>query len=360
MVIKETTNREKFELTPELFKELQDYLHNHNIVSDELQYDGNVIECDINDGDWKHDHLATNWAIIDFFKDKKVDVCHNQWTTKEDGSDTYSAHHIWELCKFKTAATSESIKESLDDKGSVTTLDDVIAGMIGNMSDDDIDSNLKLFSRIGKVLGVPDYSKVIVFIDTNDEYNLSYYINLFDSVTDVYKKRDDIKLFIKGSAKCIQETYRNGNVFIYAKSENDIQTFLDAVDEYNATDVSESKSITEDYDPKDTEFNDKYFPRVDLSKYIYYKHGDNEYAYDMTNALLIDLFKDDDEVAHFGKKDAPYRELDAIGLSRETWNDKAERDEMLSQYEFNKNEEASYLAQDFINNELPYYQKNLD
>ena len=110
----------------------------------------------------------------------------------------------------------------------------------------------------------------------------------------------------------------------------------------------------------DQQFNDRYFPRVDLSdtaRYKYYKRGKNEFAYDTQKARLIYLFKDDEEVEELGIEDAPYRELDSVGLSREHWNDREARNEYIDGYLGDLNAEASWLAQDFIDNELPYYQQ---
>lgn len=103
-----------------------------------------------------------------------------------------------------------------------------------------------------------------------------------------------------------------------------------------------------------TKFNDKYFPRVDLSdknRYQYYKHNRKEYAYDKKYSELITLFKDPDE-----GKDAPYRNLSSVGFNYMNWTDKEVRDEYLDEYEAELNDEMDYITQDFVQNELPLYQ----
>lgn len=105
------------------------------------------------------------------------------------------------------------------------------------------------------------------------------------------------------------------------------------------------------------QFNDKYFPRVDLSdkvRYAYYKFNDKEFAYDFQDNLVILLFKDDEEVEALGS-DAPYREIESAGLRESYWRRKAVRDEYLAEWSADLDEESSRLAEDFIQNELPYY-----
>lgn len=106
-----------------------------------------------------------------------------------------------------------------------------------------------------------------------------------------------------------------------------------------------------------TEFNDKYFPRVDLSnsRYKKYKYRGHMFAYDTKDKLVLYLFKDDEELETLGD-DTPWRELDARGLTPENWRDKAERNSYLDGWIENVSDEADSLAQDFIDNELPYYQ----
>lgn len=117
------------------------------------------------------------------------------------------------------------------------------------------------------------------------------------------------------------------------------------------------ESLTED--SKHVEFNDKYFPRVDIedkSRYDYVNYKGRDFAYDKKNSMLIYLFKDDEEVADVGQDNAPWREIDAVRLSSDNWNNKEYRNDYLQAYIFDLDSESSYLAQDFIQNELPLYQ----
>lgn len=114
---------------------------------------------------------------------------------------------------------------------------------------------------------------------------------------------------------------------------------------------------------KTIEFNDKYFPQVDIrnrAKYTpLYKFGDRSFVYDKENSLVISVFKDKEELEILGK-DTPWRDLDSVGLSFKNWQDKEARDEYLTAYTDDLDAECSYLANDFIKNELPMYQQNKD
>lgn len=148
----------------------------------------------------------------------------------------------------------------------------------------------------------------------------------------------------------------------YKGFEDDYDESGDIDDEtYNAImgeALSDSKEIKTEAD-KSTAFNDRYFPRVDInntSRYDTAEFKDKFFAYDKKNNILIYLFKDDEEISKMGWDNAPWRELDSAGLSSDNWNDEEARNDYLYQYNSDLDSESSYLVQDFINNELPYYQ----
>ena len=100
--------------------------------------------------------------------------------------------------------------------------------------------------------------------------------------------------------------------------------------------LGESKKVvkTTKLTEADAQFNDKYFPRVDITdkeRYTFYKYKGHNFVYDMDDALLIEVFQDEDEVAELGDE-APWRELDAVGLRNSNWMDKEARDEYIDEY----------------------------
>jgi len=86
----------------------------------------------------------------------------------------------------------------------------------------------------------------------------------------------------------------------------------------------------------DLEFDDRYFPRVDLkknSRYQYYKYQGKDFAYDFKDCLVLYIYKDEDGI---------WRELDSVGLRKENWKNKEIRDEYLAEYCFDIDEECAY------------------
>ena len=58
--------------------------------------DGRLV-ISINWGDWKHDHMQVDALVDEFFNDKGLVVKTQKETTEEDGSDTYSAEHYYDI-----------------------------------------------------------------------------------------------------------------------------------------------------------------------------------------------------------------------------------------------------------------------
>lgn len=114
--------------------------------------------------------------------------------------------------------------------------------------------------------------------------------------------------------------------------------------------LGESKKVvkTTKLTEADAQFNDKYFPRVDITdkeRYTFYKYKGHNFVYDMDDALLIEVFQDEDEVAELGDE-APWRELDAVGLRNSNWMDKETRDEYIDEYLMNQMDALSMATAD--------------
>lgn len=281
-LIKEAFGDSKFMITEPLFKELYDYLKKEKMYIDDFNFKDNKIMGHIAYGDWKHEHHRADWLIRDFFSNKVgvVDIRHTSWTTDTDGSDCYSANHEWELYHGKAmddyeeplkldlfdpdklpVEKPEDFKVQTEDvdansvsDANATTVEDILAGMIGNSSDSDIDRSLQIFTRIAKALGVSDYTDLQVLIHDGD-YDLKSFDTLFTFDKDIYKTRD-VKLFVideRGSDafKAVQEVLPGGSYFIYAKDMLTLDHIVQAVEKYNNGNdeiVNESESIKESKD----------------------------------------------------------------------------------------------------------------
>lgn len=84
-----------------------------------------------------------------------------------------------------------------------------------------------------------------------------------------------------------------------------------------------NEETSREYEEVVNDYN-KYFPVVSIkgrkysSKYI---DGDYRFIYNTENATLVCIFRTPEEIDALGKKKAPWRVLDAAGLSRGEWND---------------------------------------
>lgn len=80
-----------------LSREFSDFLKGYNLSHNVFPYDTSVICVEIHWGDWKHDHLATDWCAEQFFRNKGL--TYNTWyeVTADNGSDTYSANRYYQI-----------------------------------------------------------------------------------------------------------------------------------------------------------------------------------------------------------------------------------------------------------------------
>ena len=72
-------------------EEIETYLNDNDMYPDSIyENEGNNIEIEINDGDWKHDHFRCQFLMTKLGY-KQLDVM----MTEESDSDCYSAIHIY-------------------------------------------------------------------------------------------------------------------------------------------------------------------------------------------------------------------------------------------------------------------------
>ena len=117
-------------------------------------------------------------------------------------------------------------------------LDDVLASMMDNATDDEIDADIKLFDRIKRILDTD--TAVMVVID--DYYNPDY-ISLDDGIiadTTVEKFGDVITL--TNGDKMVKEQ-KNGNTFLYFKDEDSAKSYIDSIDKLYMDEEIEDPSI---------------------------------------------------------------------------------------------------------------------
>lgn len=104
-------------------------------------------------------------------------------------------------------------------------LDDVLASMMDNATDAEIDADIKLFDRIKRILDTD--TAVMVVID--DYYNPDY-ISLDDGIIadSTVEKFGDVITLTNGD-KMVKEQ-KNGNTFLYFKDEDSAKSYIDSID----------------------------------------------------------------------------------------------------------------------------------
>lgn len=94
-----------------LDQEFYDFLKSKNAqyIADEIHETDNGLEFDINDGDWKHEHLYMKQLVKEFFNNKGVDVDIYSEVIGNSESDDYSAH-------YDVVILDKKLSESVNDK----------------------------------------------------------------------------------------------------------------------------------------------------------------------------------------------------------------------------------------------------
>lgn len=72
--------------------EIRKHLESHRLFVDEITLYDDTVEVDISWGDWKHEHLR-----CDFLMRELGCVCWGEYETEENGTDCYSATHVYKL-----------------------------------------------------------------------------------------------------------------------------------------------------------------------------------------------------------------------------------------------------------------------
>jgi hypothetical protein len=76
-----------------MIKTIREKLYANEMYYDAYQNGSGEIEIYVDWGDWKHDHFALDWFMIEKFNL----ACIRNETTEEDGSDCYSSIHFYKV-----------------------------------------------------------------------------------------------------------------------------------------------------------------------------------------------------------------------------------------------------------------------
>ena len=116
------------------------------------------------------------------------------------------------------------LSESADDTYTFIGGDEVLAGLVGNVSDDELDQEIKLFKRISRMLGLARPEDINCFVDTELTFD-PMWCNGVEHTSKNGLSRHELNDIVF----CSQII--NGNLWIYFKSEADGRAYLDYANE---------------------------------------------------------------------------------------------------------------------------------
>lgn len=175
---------------------------------------------------------------------------------------------------------------------SVTTLEDVIDGMIDNASEESIDKTLKLYNKImrffGKKTNGDHYDEVSVYVDGDWTYDPESYVNV--KAFDMEKKPSpikDIRLYQFDLTYLLVEEF-NGNIFIYTDSENTLYDYLRMVDDYNNGELDDKQNEF-DFEKEDNEALNENKKFYDMPYTVGSSENEFRTYYDEDDNELVDV-----------------------------------------------------------------------
>lgn len=81
-----------------LYNEIVKLLSDNNIWAEVgVNPISDMIEIEINWGDWKHEHLRTDYLVGTYLNSNGIHFMKSEQETENDGSDTYSSIHYYKL-----------------------------------------------------------------------------------------------------------------------------------------------------------------------------------------------------------------------------------------------------------------------
>lgn len=121
---------------------------------------------------------------------------------------------------------------------SLITVEDILSGATGNMDDAELDSDIKLFTRIARVLKVNSMDYITCYVDAYHEYDPQY-IEGSSFVRDIDQKQN-AKQYTVNNIDVVAEYNKNGNVYLYFFDDAAATAYLSYVDSINNTTEEET------------------------------------------------------------------------------------------------------------------------
>ena len=115
------------------------------------------------------------------------------------------------------------------------TIGEILEGEINNMSDAEIDRDLKLFAKIGRLFKMKHYDDIICLI--SDDYDPKW----IESETNDFENLGKNVYVVFGITMYREEL--NGNIYLYFKNEDECEKYCTEYDNVMYNDYNEQEGI---------------------------------------------------------------------------------------------------------------------
>ena len=156
-----------------------------------------------------------------------------------EDDDTYLYYVIKKINPIKEQFSYSS------DEYSLIQLDDLISNLVGNLSDKELDKNIRTFNKISRLLGKKKFSEIFVLrsdrggvYDPTTEYENAEGVSGGEQVGDGLLSQYDAPI------KLIREPF-SSYVYVYFASEEDAKKYVDFIDKLMADLYDSEEVLTE-------------------------------------------------------------------------------------------------------------------
>lgn len=196
----------------------------------------------------KNDHFVVSLIVNDSCNYAYIRVC---------DADTCDWDDLTYLFKDNSAVSNDNLETKTNESFSyssseynLTTIEDIIEGLPGNVSEDSLDLQLRQFQYIANKLKVKDMQHISVIITTS-EYDPQWYDlsreNLQRYNFQIFSFNDPRKVTDETKNIGIREELHNGNIFLYFVNDEIAKSYIDYIDFLNNSDNSDNV-LSEDFD----------------------------------------------------------------------------------------------------------------
>lgn len=133
----------------------------------------------------------------------------------------------------------ESLEEDFETSANYMTVQDMLAGLIDNVPDAQIDDEIRRFRKFARTLGVKNYDEMIVLV--SDEFDPAF---IFDNYEDMSTKNEKVRYFTDENMIC---EYANGNYYIYFATEDACKKFYDLAERFMSGADLDENPFNEEY-----------------------------------------------------------------------------------------------------------------